>query len=418
VLSVGLLSAFGVALLYRFARRLVGDDRTAAVVALIFAFGTMYFPYATMLYEHNIIAVLLLIAWSQLHAVRGDSAERRRPLVLAGLAAGFAAITNYIAVVPLILLAAYALDRRRVFRAGWLGLGVLAPFVLICAYNVACFGTPFTTNYRYENPQFLETSGALFGVLGVPDPVVLIKLLVSPFRGLFVTSPVLLLGVAGLVALWKTAGLRRDAALCTSMIAFFLLFNASFNGWHGGFAATPRYLAPMLPFLVVPMVWVADRYRRTTIALGTLSVAAMFLITAVDAQPPLGLSAIANVPGKAQWTYSPLTDYELPLLMYGAATPLIAAQRAARPASSPDAGLPLATIAGPVSVNPVGVYESDYYQAFKPGSPEVAVNSFNAGELLITGGVWSLALMLLVSGALAAIVIGESRRREPTATLP
>jgi hypothetical protein len=412
VLSIGLISALGVVAFYRFARRLAGDDRIAVPVALTFAFGTMYFPYATMLYEHNVIAVLLLVAWSLLHGVRADDGNRRRPLVLAGLAAGFAAITNYIAVVPLVILAVYVFDRRWVARAGWFGVGVLAPFLLICAYNVACFGTPFTTNYRYENPQFLEASGALLGVLGTPDLAVLVKLLASPFRGVFVTSPVLIVGVAGLVALWRIEGLRRDAALCSAMVAFFLLLNASFNGWHGGFAAAPRYLAPMLPFLVMPLVFAVARYRRSTIGLGSVSVAAMLVITAVDAQPPLGLSAIANVPDKAQWTYSPLTDYELPMLVHGVATPLLAAQRAARP-TAPANAFPLATITGPVSVNPVGVYESDYYQQFKPGSPEAAINSFNAGELLIAGGVWSLLPMMLVVGALAAMAIVESRRPDP-----
>src|SRR4030095_11076073 len=38
------------------------------------------------------------------------------------------------------------------------------------------------------------------------------------------------------------------------VFGFFFLVNASFNGYHGGFAAGPRYLVPGLPFLAFPLV--------------------------------------------------------------------------------------------------------------------------------------------------------------------
>jgi hypothetical protein len=379
--SVGLLSAFGVVLMYRFARRLTGDDeRCAVVTALMFSFGTMFFPYATMMFEHNIIAVLLLAAWYLSYRAR-EEADARKPLLLAGLCAGYATITNYIVVFPLLMIALYIMRHKRAGVAAY-GLGVLAPFVMICIYNVVCFGTPFTTNYRYENPMFLDSGGALLGVVGTPSLSVMVEILVSPFRGLFITAPVLLLGLAGFKNFYRRRELRSDAILSASIVLFFVLFNISFNGWHGGWAAVPRYLGPAMPFLAL---WIAFVYRaapKSTWTLGALSIAVMLLITAVDAQPPLGNSRIGATPGRAQWTYNPVTEYVLPLLARGR-----------------------------VSVNPIGVYEADFYQRFPPHSPASEFNSFNAGELLAARGVWSIVPMILLCGALGWLAFRTSGSR-------
>ena len=218
-LSVGLLSALGCVLLYRLALRLSGGRRRESLLAaLSFAFGTMFFPYATALYEHDVIAVALLAAFYLLHQVKEAGSTSGPPLAegrarlclaLAGLSAGYAAVANYAMAVPVLLLLGYLLLAVR--RSGgwrWYGLGVLVPFLLLCAYNVACFGTPFTTNYRHEAPVF-KAGGAFLGVFLWPQWEVLAAVLFSPYRGLFATAPVLLLGVYGLSKFaWRLFGER------------------------------------------------------------------------------------------------------------------------------------------------------------------------------------------------------------------
>ena len=79
------------------------------------------------------------------------------------------AIANYLAAFVVVLLGMYLL--RAVRRKGawvWFGLGVLGPFLLVCAHNLLCFGTPFTTNYRYGNPLF-NTEGAFLDLFVAPD---------------------------------------------------------------------------------------------------------------------------------------------------------------------------------------------------------------------------------------------------------
>ena len=40
-----------------------------------------------------------------------------------------------------------------------------------------------------------------------------------------------------------------------------MLFNVSFNGWHGGSGLGPRYLSPIVPLLAVPMLFATRLYR-------------------------------------------------------------------------------------------------------------------------------------------------------------
>jgi hypothetical protein len=406
-LTVGLLSALGVVLFHRFALRVSnGDERAAGVTALTWAFGTMFFPYGTMLFEHNLIAVALLASWYCAYRARESANGARRYLVLAGLCAGLAAISNNIMAVPVVMIGAYVLMAR--IERGWLWMcaGLLGPFLLITSYNAVCFGSPFATNYAYMNPGFME-DGGLLSVFGVPRPGVLASILFSPFRGLFVTSPVLILGVAGLGLLWKIPRLRADALLCTSICVFLLLFNTTFNGWHGGWAVLPRYLGPAVPFLALPIVLVYRRLPRGTVTLAALSTVIMFVITAVDAQAPIGISSVATAPGRPQWTYSPVTEYELPLLLGGSATPLLAdiERRGGDPRI-------LATVEGPVSANPIGVYEGGYYQRFAAEWPQPRWNSFNVGEFFLPNSRWSLLPLLLVSGGIA---VAFARRTAGTA---
>jgi hypothetical protein len=461
VLSIGLLSALGCVLFYRLALKLSGGRSLESLLAtLTLAFGTMYFSYGTALYEHNVVAVALVTSFYLLYRVKGAAGSLDRPLsenrvrlflAFAGLSAGYAAITNYVMAVVVVLFGCYLLlSVRGKGRWAWFSLGVLVPLLLLLSYNIACFSTPFTTNYSHEDPMFKAGENALLGVFVVPQWEVLPMVLFSPYRGLFVTAPVLLFGLYGL-NLWSKRGDRKEEAwLMVSVLLFFLLFIIMFNGWHGGWAVGPRYLAPALPFLALPLVPGFVRFFKTVCALAILSIAINLLVTAVDPQAPAGNAQNAMIEGRSQWQYSPLTDYVWPLFTEGAAGPLLRAQRdqalrfydrtmqeSGEPAAmrslrlaqlhdeidadirsgKPAPLLPvrdadgrpglvrseLSTITGPVSVNPIGVYEGWMYRVFPPHSLQARWNSFNAGEFLFEGSRWSLALVLAVVGFLATV---------------
>jgi len=468
VLSVGFFSAIGCVLFFRLARDFAGGAPVPALLAtLTFAFGTTFFPFGTIFFDHNLTAALLIASFYLLrhpasYVGEPDSAgggAGPRPVSMrledgrvfaAGLAAGVAAITNYIAAVAVIFLGLYALlasrapgERGRWRNAVPFAAGVLGPFLLICWYGWVCFGSPFRLNTDFQNPLFKDPGGML-GMFVVPNPYVAALLVASPFRGLFFFAPVLLLGFYGLFVWLRDKTHVPEARLCLSIFAFFFLVNMSFNGYHAGFSAGPRYLVPGLPFLALPLVVAFARWRKTTLLLALISIVNHLLLTATDGQNPVGVGGHARVEGRRdEWTYNLLGDYAWPLFAHGRAWPLIEGQMAvhmekeadrvaletddeAEQAQELDAlrkglreavslGEPspflLASVEGPVSVNPIGVFEGLFtYAFFPPQSRPCRWASFNLGEFLWPQSRWSLLPLLLVSGGLSILAFRGCRR--------
>ena len=403
VFSVGLLAAFAAVLFFRIAIEYAsGNEAVALLATAAFAFGTMYFPYATMLYEHDVVAACLLIAFYALRKAGSGPTWA----VIGGAAAGWGAITNYVTSAAVLILAVYLFVTVKDRRA-WIGYaaGVSGPFLLICAYNVACFGTPFTTNYVAQNPMF-RTAGDWLGVFVAPSASVLLAVTFSPFRGLFVSSPVLLAAVFGLARMLRDVRVRTEALTCATIAAFYFLFTISFNAWQGGSGVGPRYLVPAIPFLALALPHAISRLPRVTTVLAAASIALQLLTTAVDPQVP-----IVEVPGRPLWKESPITEYLLPLFLTGRADPLVDAVVGGREGlRERAANLPIAQVRGPVSANTIGMYEGWFYMQFAAGSPEANVNSFNVGELVFPGSRLSLTPLLIIEAALFAWISVRYRR--------
>jgi hypothetical protein len=443
VFSVGLISAAGVVLAFRIALRL-GHGRTwpAFWTAITFGFGTLFFPFATLLFDHDVTAVFLVAAFYLLFQRDGA-----RWVALAGLLAGMAAITNYVAAVPAALLGIYLLCARwraagslaAVRSALWYALGLAGPLAAICAYNRVCYGSPFAICNAFQNPTFIQKGPVFLGMFGVPDPAVALILLISPFRGIFYGAPILAMGVYGL---WRMRGFRAEMALFIAIALTFFLVNSSFCGWHAGFACGPRYLIPATAFLALPSVYGFMKLPRISGALLALSIGINFLFAATDAESPAGVGSLAMTNDRQMFLYSPLTEYALPLFIQGRAWPILnlliderlndqAAQMTVagvkpeeqKPlldkfeadmrqsiVEGSDDPLDLGSYTGPVSVNPTGICEGGYYSLFDAGSPQARWNSFNAGEFWFPESRWSVVPLLALVGLLGAGLAWEAAR--------
>jgi hypothetical protein len=463
VLSVGLISALGCVLFFRLARQLgSGAPLPALLATFAFAFGTTFFPFATLLFDHNLTASLFVAAYYGLRrtlpAVDGPASPRPMTLAyLAGFCCGLAVLTNYPAGLGVIALGFYAglkggLNFRRVFAFIAGGIG---PALVLCLYSWVCYGSPFKLSNDFQSPLF-RNDDALFGMFIIPRTAedwwrvfwVFKVLLYSPFRGVFFFAPVLVMSFGGL---WVWCRKREwgDAALCLGVFALFFVMNTFFNGFHAGFSAGPRYLVPGIVFLALPLVAAFKKWPRLTGELAVYSIGINLLLTATDAQNPVGVGSHARVP----WTrddnqYNLVSSYAWPLFVDGEAGPLLDKQRLVRAqyaiqmcqlqglladaATAPDerargegearrvekelAGLDrdlngLLTVKGPVSVNPVGVFEGMFeYDFFPAGSRPTRWASFNVGEFLWPDSRWSLLPLFLVSGGLAVAGIVLARR--------
>jgi len=263
--------------------------RGGPVVTVAWALASPALTAALTLFAHALTAFLLLAAWSLLFAARPST----RAGVLAGASLGWAFACEYQLAVPAAVLAVAALPAWR-GRALSVVAGGAVPLALLAAYNLACFGSPFSLSSANEgSAAFAELASR--GVFGISTPTAagLVGLLLSPARGLLVFAPfVVLAAVAPRVATAET-GRGGRAALLLAPLALLLLMSG-YPNWHGGMFPGPRYLLGALPLLAVAAAPGAERLarrRRGTALLAALTACgalAVWPITATFPFPPPG----------------------------------------------------------------------------------------------------------------------------------
>jgi hypothetical protein len=384
ILSASLAGALSAVVLLRVSRALDPElPLTAhAAAALSFGLGTLMLPFSTVLFDHTLAAFWPLLA---LAALAVEPGRQPRRAIWAGLAAAMGVVTNYMVGIIAGLLWLYLLAQRRWSDAVRYVAGLMPPLLLLALYQVICFGSTDTMAKPLPVP-IADNAGT--GLFTWPDPTILWDLLVGAHRGLLVTSPLLGLAGIGLVWAWRR-GRRAEVALAISIFLAFWLLNAGFGlglfMWQAGWSIGPRYLIPTLPFLALGLAPAFARLPRLTTLLAIVSAGILLLATAVDVQPP-------------RRARRPITDYVWPLWQ-GKAVRIYDDD-----------------LTGPVSVNPIGVYEGGYFKVFPRSSRVRDWNSYNLGEF-----VWPasrLSLLPLAAWLAAGVTLTLSQARRDPARAP
>lgn len=272
------VTAATVALLYAFGRRLAFPPRTSALLALVFGLATLAWPYSRFFFSEPLTAFLLLAA-----AMAGHSL-RQRPTVRAaavlGLTLGLAVLTREDSALFLPLYAAYLWwsGGRRATSASVLA-ALLVPLALLLALAA------WYHALRFEG--FVSGFEAKSGNAFVRDPLQFARglygQLFSTGKGLIWYSPVVLLAPFAWRRFARAA--PAECVLFTSLIVARVVLFSSWQQWTGGISWGPRYLVPLLPFLVLPLGWL--RAPRPLVA----------VVVAV--------SLLAQLPGVAMYYWEP-----------------------------------------------------------------------------------------------------------------
>jgi hypothetical protein len=256
---------------------------TAAAVTL--GIGTLVMPFATMFFSHLLAALLGFAAFAVLWHER-EGAPRIGRVAFAGLLAGFAITTEYPLAIVAGIVGLYALVRGDVIRRALAyAAGVIAGLVPLAVYNLWAFGS-LTHNSYADAVKVQGISGhAVLGLndsgffgIAMPSTHALGQLLFAP-RGLLIASPVVALGVAGTLLLYRR-GRRAEALTIAAVAIAFLLYNSGYYLPFGGGSPGPRFLIPMLPFLAVPLALAFRRFPAVTLALAVPSTVLMVVATA------------------------------------------------------------------------------------------------------------------------------------------
>jgi len=272
----------------RFGGGLTGSSFAAALMSI----GTPMLAYASLFWAHALVGSCLLFGF----AAALKAADGHHDLLwslAAGLAAGWAAVTEYPAAPASAMLAvlAVALAWPRGRAARWrtfagIAIGAAACAIVLFGYLYAAFGG-LRPSYSYYDPNsfsFMQQQGYMG--LTYPHPDRLLKLMFGCSRGLFFASPVLLAGVAGLW--WLRRQFRVPALVAAGIAIYYFLFNASFYWWKSGLSFGPRYVGACIPLLCLGLGVSWSRSSRSwrclLIALAACSILVTLVVVSTSSQ--------------------------------------------------------------------------------------------------------------------------------------
>jgi hypothetical protein len=242
--------------------------KVALTVALLFALGTTAYSTASRaLWQH---APSLLTTASVVYLLTGP-AQTSRTALLTGLVVALSYVcrpTNSLTV--MVVTALYVLRWRRLLPAYFGGAALVA--VPFCAYNLAIYGSLFAPYYI----QPLDPTGGHF-------LEALVGHLISPSRGLFIYSPILLLSVVGMVGAVRRRTLTAPQVAFLAILLLHWLAVSAFPVWWAGHSVGPRFFTDVLPYLAwflhEPVASALEAPRQRPILAAALGVLAAVSIT-------------------------------------------------------------------------------------------------------------------------------------------
>jgi hypothetical protein len=288
-LAAASMVALSASILYLALRRLA-SDRVSLLLTVIYALGTSSFSVSSQaLWQHGPSQLALTTGLYSL--IRG----REEPgwIGLAGFSLAFAVICRPTDLLLILPLGVYVMLCHRP-QIGLFVLGGLPPGLFQLWYNYTYFNNPFFQPYggAFWSTPLLE------GLSGI---------LLSPGRGLFVYSPILLGSFFGMALAWRRHGDPLLRALSLGIVPTLLLYG-KWISWWGGWSYGPRLLADLTPILTIclvpcavrleasgPRSWTLRGGRWVFLALALWSVWAHMLGALWDdnrwnASPPIDLS--------------------------------------------------------------------------------------------------------------------------------
>ena len=262
------LASCTVVAVYRLVKQLYQSSSSGLLVAVLFGFATPFWSYSGTLFS-EVLTTLCVV--QMMRCVLADPTKDLQ----GGLWLGAAVLSHLSSIlfVPVVGWLVWRQERSSLLRTA---LGPVLALTLLGLYNVFRFGSVMETGRSVLSAETMAEHGLMYGQFVSPI-VGLYGLLVGAGKGVFVFAPMVFCALFG----WSAfrAKQPRLAMFVAMTVGLRLLFFSARSDWHGGISLGPRYLIPLLPLLMLPLVHCASkRVLLAVFAVGCIVQQAYFAV--------------------------------------------------------------------------------------------------------------------------------------------
>ena len=258
-----LFSALGVASFFLMSRTYNFSIKTCLILAFLYGLSTMFWAYSQT--SLNSIPATFFIISGFLFYRKFLIANSNFNLILTGIFLGLAFLTRndmIFIIIPIFIFLVIYLFRKntkiktKIKTLSAFIIPVFSSYVIHKIIEYARVGITDNLPQVISFPNQLATAAT-----SNPYPQQLFGILFSPGAGLFIYSPIIFTVFVGFFDFYKKY--KFDCILIFSITSLLVLVYSAGIYWHGFNGWGPRYLLPIIPFLILPLG--ASIEKRTNI---------------------------------------------------------------------------------------------------------------------------------------------------------
>ena len=262
------ITAISTAILFAICRTYNFSIKIAITVAFLYGFTTMAWAYSSTIL--NVILVSMTVLLSFYFYRKFVKNQNFFSLIFCGFSLGASVLVRYdsfiiVVIILVFLIGTILRNKSKLKNLTCLLIPLFFCAIIFMGIHYFQFGTFLEYSFKTESGYGLgPTSPIHVGVFG---------LLFSPGAGLFIFSPILFTIFVSFFDFYKKD--KSSFLIFSAYLVSMLVFFGNLDTWHGFVSWGPRYLLPVIPFLLIPLAASIEKrnsigFRFLVITLGTI----------------------------------------------------------------------------------------------------------------------------------------------------